>query len=87
MKSITKVLFVVNFAQSKNLIEFQRLKRTENQIIFDIPELKNTNIRKMYQKEASKRLPSLEETDDIELNWSYFKDAAHTTADSITGRQ
>ena len=68
-------------------MKFKRLKHAEKQMIFDTPQLKNTKKRLRYQLERCVRFRSLEETDDIEVRWSNFKDAVHTAADSIIGRQ
>ena len=37
--------------------------------------------------EVCNRFTSLEETDDIEIRWSNFKDAVHTAADSVICQQ
>ena len=48
-------MIVVNFAHNKNLIEISMLKRTEKEIIFDIPELKDTTIILDYLTTILKR--------------------------------
>ena len=56
-------------------------------MIFDPAKLKNTNTRLRYQLEVHDRFACLEETDDIEVRWSKFKDTVHFAADSIIGRR
>ena len=56
-------------------------------MIFDTAKLKDTNTRLRYQLEVRNKFASMQETDDIEVKWSNFKDAVHTAADSIIGRQ
>lgn len=48
-------MIVVNFAHNKNLIEISMLQRTEKEIIFDIPELKDTTIILDYLTTILKR--------------------------------
>ena len=54
-------------------------------MIFDTAKPKDTNARLRYQ--VRNRLLYLEETDNIEVRWSSFKDAVHTVADSIIGQR
>ena len=60
-----------------------RLKQAEKQKIFKTAKLKDTNTRLRYRLQVPNRFSSLEETDDIEVRWSNFKDAIHTASDSI----
>ena len=54
-------------------------------MIFNTTKLKDTNTRFRYWLKVRNKFSYLEETDDIEVRWSNFKDAVHTAADSIIG--
>ena len=72
---------------AKMPLKFKRLKQAEKQMIFDTTKLKDTNTKIRYQLKVRSRFASLEETNNIEVRWSNFKDVVHTAADSIIGRR
>ena len=70
---------------AKMRLKFKRLKQAEKKMIFNTTRLKDTNTRFRYWLKVRNKFSYLEETDDIEVRWSNFKDAVHTAADSIIG--
>ena len=80
------IVAVITFC-SKSKLKFKGLKQAEKQMIFDTAKLKDTNTRLNYQLEVRNRFASTEETDDIKVRWSNFKDVVYTVADSVIGHQ
>ena len=68
-------------------LKFKRVKQVEKKMIFNTTKLKDTNTRFRYWLKVRYKFSYLEETDDIEVRWSNFKDAVHTAVDSVIGRR
>ena len=79
------IVALITLVIAKMRLKFKRLKQAEKKMIFNTTRLKDTNTRFRYWLKVRNKFSYLEETDDIEVRWSNFKDAVHTAADSIIG--